>query len=348
MKLSEFKFAVPKNAIAKFPAEPRESAKMMVLNRETGEIEDKHFKDILSYMDKGDVIVVNETKVFPARLFGKKEKTNAKIEVMLLRELKAQERIWDVLVEPARKVRIGNKIYFDNNRFYCEIIDNTTSRGRTVRFSYDGDLHEVIDRIGQMPLPEYIKREPVDADKESYQCVFANPGKVGSIAPPTAGLHFSEKLLKAAEKKGIKIATVQLNIGQGVFETIEVEDLTKHRMYSEYFEINKESADMINKALKSKKNVYAVGCSVVRALESSVLTSGIVKPNKGWTDKYIHPPYEFKIANRFITNFHQPASPSLLVATAYAGGKDPMFKAYKRAMKSDYRLFAYGDALMII
>lgn len=348
MKLSEFKFAVPKNAIAKFPAEPRESAKMMVLNRATGEIEDRHFKDILSYMNKGDVIVVNETKVFPARLFGKKEKTNAKIEVMLLRELKSKERIWDVLVEPARKVRIGNKIYFDNSRFYCEIIDNTTSRGRTVRFSYDGELHEVIDRIGQMPLPEYIKREPTEADKVSYQCVFANPAKVGSIAPSSAGLHFSEKLLKAAEKKGIKIATVQLNIGQGVFETIEVEDLTKHRMYSEYFEINKESADLINKAIKAKKNVYAVGCSVVRALESSVLTSGIVKPNKGWTDKYIHPPYEFKIANRFITNFHQPASPSLLIATAYAGGKDPMFKAYKRAMKSDYRLFAYGDALMII
>ncbi|MDZ4744493.1 MAG: tRNA preQ1(34) S-adenosylmethionine ribosyltransferase-isomerase QueA [bacterium] len=348
MKLSEFKFAVPKNAVAKFPADPRESAGLMVINRETGEIEDKKFKDILSYMDKGDVIVVNETKVFPARLFGKKEKTNAKIEVMLLRELKAPERIWDVLVEPARKVRIGNKIYFDNNKFYCEIIDNTTSRGRTVRFSYEGDLHEVIERIGQMPLPEYIKREPTDHDKETYQCVFANDAKVGSIAPPTAGLHFSDKLLKAAEKKGIKIAKVTLNIGQGVFETIEVEDLTKHRMYSEYFEIPKDSAETINKALKAKKNVYAVGCSVVRALESSVLTSGIVKPNKGWTDKYIYPPYEFKIANRFITNFHLPASPALLVATAYIGNKETLFKAYKRAMKSDYRMFAYGDAMMVI
>ncbi len=348
MKLSEFKFTVPKNAIAKFPADPRESAGLMVINRETGEIEDKKFKDILSYMDKGDVIVVNETKVFPARLFGKKEKTNAKIEVMLLRELKAPERIWDVLVEPARKVRIGNKIYFDNNKFYCEIIDNTTSRGRTVRFSFDGDLHEVIERIGQMALPEYIKREPTEHDKETYQCVFANDAKVGSIAPPTAGLHFSDKLLKAAEKKGIKIAKVTLNIGQGVFETIEVEDLTKHRMYSEYFEIPKDSAETINRALKAKKNVYAVGCSVVRALESSVLTSGIVKPNKGWTDKYIYPPYEFKIANRFITNFHLPASPALLVATAYVGNKETLFKAYKRAMKSDYRMFAYGDAMMVI
>jgi len=348
MKLSEFKFTVPKNAVAKFPADPRESAGLMVINRETGDIEDKKFKDILSYMDKGDVIVVNETKVFPARLFGKKEKTNAKIEVMLLRELKAPERIWDVLVEPARKVRIGNKIYFDNNKFYCEIIDNTTSRGRTVRFSYDGDLHEVIERIGQMPLPEYIKREPTEHDKETYQCVFANDAKVGSIAPPTAGLHFSDKLLKAADKKGIKIAKVTLNIGQGVFETIEVEDLTKHRMYSEYFEIPKDSAETINRALKAKKNVYAVGCSVVRALESSVLTSGIVKPNKGWTDKYIYPPYEFKIANRFITNFHLPASPALLVATAYVGNKETLFKAYKRAMKSDYRMFAYGDAMMVI
>lgn len=348
MKLSEFKFSVPKNAVAKFPADPRESSRLMVYNRETGETEDKHFKDIVNYMDKGDVIVVNETKVFPARLFGKKEKTNAKIEVMLLRELKAPERIWDVLVEPARKVRIGNKIYFDNNKFYCEIIDNTTSRGRTVRFSYDGDLHEVIERIGQMPLPDYIKREPTEHDKETYQCVFANPDRRGSIAPPTSGLHFSDKLLKALDKKGVKIATVTLNIGQGVFEQIEVEDLTKHRMYSEYFEISKDSAETINKALKSKKNVYAVGCSVVRALESSVLTSGIVKPNRGWTDKFIYPPYEFKIANRFITNFHLPASPSLLLATAYVGGKEHLFKAYKKAMKSDYRFFAYGDAMMVI
>lgn len=348
MKLSEFKFTVPKNAVAKYPAEPRDSSKLMVLDRETGEVVDKQFKDILSYMQKGDVIVVNDARVFPARLFGKKEKTNAKIEVMLLRELKAQERIWDVLVEPARKVRIGNKIYFDNNNFYCEIIDNTTSRGRTVRFSYDGDLHEVIESIGQMPLPEYIKRDAEESDKENYQCVFAHPDKVGSIAPPSAGLHFSQRLLKAADKKGIKVATVRLNLGQGVFENIEVEDLTKHRMYSEYFEITKDSADVINKALKSKRNVYAVGCSVVRALESSVLTSGIVKPNKGWTDKFIHPPYEFKIANRFITNFHQPASPGLLLATAFAGDRETLFKAYRKAARTNYRFHAYGDAMLIL
>ena len=237
MKLSEFKFTVPKSAVAKYPADPRENAKMMVYNRETGEIEDKLFKNITQYMNKGDVIVVNESKVFPARLFGKKEKTNAKIEVMLLRELKSAERIWDVLVEPARKVRIGNKIYFDDGNFYCEIIDNTTSRGRTVRFSYEGDLHEVIERIGQMPLPEYIKREPTEEDKDSYQSIFANPDKVGSIAPAASGLHFSKRLLATLNRKGVHIAPVQLNIGQGVFESIEVEDLTKHRMYSEYFEI---------------------------------------------------------------------------------------------------------------
>lgn len=348
MKLSEYKYTLPKNSVAKYPVEPRDSSRLMIINRETGDIEEKHFRDILSYMQKGDVIVVNEAKVFPARLFGNKEKTNAKIEVMLLRELKKQERIWDVLVEPARKVRIGNKIYFDDNKIYCEIIDNTTSRGRTVRFSYDGDLHEVIERIGQMPLPDYFKRDAEELDKEAYQCVFANPEKVGSIAPSAAGLHFTPKLLKAAEKKGIKIATVRLNLGQGVFETIEVEDLTKHRMYSEYFEISKDNADIINKALKSKRFVYAVGSSVARALESSVLTSGIVKPNKGWTDRFIYPPYEFKIANRFITNFHQPASPGLLLASAFLGDREALFKAYRRAIRSGFRFHAYGDAMLII
>jgi len=320
MKLSEFRYIAPKSNIAKFPADPRDSAKMMVLNKATGEMEDKTFRDIMDYFQKGDCIVVNETRVFPARVFGKKEKTNAKI---------------------------GNKIYFDNNKFYCEVVDNTTNRGRTVRFSYDGDLFKVIERIGEMPLPAYIKRDPTEHDKETYQCVFANPNKTASIAPPTAGVHFTQKMLKELEAKGVRIATVSLNIGQGIFENIEVEDLTKHRMYSEYFEITKDNADTINKSLKSKKNVYAVGCSVARALEASVLTTGAVKPNKGWTDKFIYPPYEFKIANRFITNFHPPATPSILLSAAFAG-KELLFKAYKRAIKSDYRLFAYGDAMLII
>lgn len=346
MKLSEFKYSLLKQQIAKFPADPRDSSKMMILDRETGDIEETVFSDILNIMEKGDCVVLNDTKVFPARLFGKKEKTNAKIEVMLLRELKSEERIWDVLVEPARKVRIGNKIYFDDGNFYCEVIDNTTSRGRTVKFSFDGSLMKVIERIGEMPLPEYIKREPTEHDKESYQCVFSNPNRVASIAPPSAGLHFTDDLLKKIEKKGITIAKIVINIGQGVFEKIEVEDLTKHRMYSEYFEISRETSETINKSLKAKKRVFAIGSSVARALEASVLTSGAVKPNRGWTDKFIYPPYEFKIVTNLITNFQPPASPSLLLSAAFAG-KENLFKAYKRAIKNNLRFFVYGDALMI-
>lgn len=347
MKLSEFKYNLPRNAIAKFPADPRDSAGMMVLHRNTGDVEDKKFKNLLDYIHKGDSIVINNTKVFPARLYGKKEKTNAKIEVMLLRELKAEDRIWDVLVEPARKVRIGNKIYFDNNKFYCEVIDNTTSRGRTVRFSYDGNLFKVIERIGEMPLPEYIKREPQEIDKSTFQCVFADEDHLASISPPTAGLHFTKEMIKEIEKKGAKIVPIVLHIGQGIFEKIEVEDLTKHRMYSENFHISREAAETINKSLRNKKQVIAVGCSVARALEASVLTGGQVKPNKGWTDKFIYPPYEFKIISGMLTNFHPPASPSLLMAAAFSG-KDNMFKAYKKAAKNDYRFLAYGDAFLIL
>lgn len=346
MKLSEFRYTMPRSLVAKFPEDPRDTSRLMALNKATGDIYEHSFKDILSYFKKGDCIVLNETKVFPARLFGKKEKTNAKIEVLLLRELKAEERIWDVLVEPARKVRIGNKIYFDNQKFYCEVIDNTTSRGRTVRFSYEGNLFKVIERIGEMPLPDYIKREPNEHDKETYQCVFANPNYLSSIAPPTAGLHFTKEIIEDLEKKGVRIAKVVLNIGQGVFEKIEVEDLTKHRMYSEYFEISREAAETINKSLKSKREVFAVGSSVVRALEASVLTTGTVKPNRGWTDKFIYPPYEFKIVSRLITNFHPSASPSLLLASAFAG-RDNLFKAYKRATKGDFRFHCYGDAMLI-
>lgn len=347
MKLSDFNYTLPKNSIAKYPADPRDSSRLMVVHRDTGEIEDKVFSDITDYFQKGDCIVLNQTKVFPARLYGKKEKTNARIEVMLLRELKAQERIWDVLVEPARKVRIGNKIYFDNNKFYCEVIDNTTSRGRTVRFSYDGNLFDIIAKIGEMPLPEYIKRDPEEIDKQTYQTVFASGDHLASIAPPTAGLHFTEEMIKKLEDKGVRIAKVTLHIGQGVFENIEVEDLTKHRMYSEYFEISRESAESINKSLKAKKQVYAIGSSVARALEASVLTSGSVKPNKGWTDKFIYPLYDFKIARRLLTNFHPPASPSLLLSTAFCG-RELLFKAYKKALKNDYRFLAYGDAMLIV
>ncbi|MCX6155738.1 MAG: tRNA preQ1(34) S-adenosylmethionine ribosyltransferase-isomerase QueA [Candidatus Kapabacteria bacterium] len=346
MKLSEFRYLLPKSLIAKFPADPRDTARMMVLNKESGECTDTVFSNIFKHLHRGDCIVLNQTKVFPARLYGKKEKTNAKIEVMLLRELKSDERIWDVLVEPARKVRIGNKIYFDNNKFYCEVIDNTTSRGRTVRFSFDGNLFKVIQRIGEMPLPEYIKREPNEHDKETYQCVFANDDCLASIAPPTAGIHITKEMMKQFETNGIRVAKVTLNIGQGIFEEIEVEDLTKHRMYSEYFEITRESAEIINKSLKAKKKVIAVGASVARAIESSVLTSGSVKPNKGWTDKFIYPPYDFKIVSKLITNFHPPASPSLLLSAAFSG-KENIFRAYKRAIKNEYRFLAYGDAMLI-
>ncbi|NLO20307.1 MAG: tRNA preQ1(34) S-adenosylmethionine ribosyltransferase-isomerase QueA [Ignavibacteria bacterium] len=347
MKLSEFKFNLPKNSVAKFLSDPRDSSRLMVLDKETGEIEEKQFKDIIGFMEKGDCLVVNETKVFPARLYGKKEKTNATIEVLLLRELKSEEKIWDVLVEPARKVRIGNKIYFDDERFYCEVIDNTTSRGRTVRFSYPDDLFQVIKRIGQMPIPELIKREPSDLDKETYQTIFANEDYLNSIAPPTAGLHFTEELLEKIEKKGIRIAKVVLNLGQGVFEKIEVEDLTKHRMYSEYFKISLEAAETINKSLKAKRNVFAVGASVVRALEASVLTSGAVKPNKGWTDKFIYPQYDFKIVNKYITNFQAPATSTLLLSAAFAG-KENLMKAYRKAIKENFQFLAYGDALLIV
>ena len=347
MKLSEFKYSIPKKAIANYPADPRDNSKLLVVNRETGKMQNKKFRNLINLLEKGDSLVINETKVFPARLFGKKEKTNAVIEVMLLRELKHEERIWDVLVEPARKVRIGNKIYFDDDNFYCEVIDNTTSRGRTVRFSQTDNLFEIIERIGQMPLPHYITRKPTEEDKEMYQTVFANPEYLASIAPPTAGLHFTEKQLAKLEAKGVRIAKIVLNIGQGVFEQIEVEDLTKHRMFSEYFNISFEAAEKINKSLKSKKKVIAVGSSVARALETSVLTTGAVKANKGWTDKFIYPHYDFKVTTGLITNFHEPASPSLLLSAAFAG-KDLLFKAYKKAIKEEYRFLAYGDSLLII
>lgn len=347
MKLSEFKYNLSKNVIGEKLADPRDSAKMMILNKETGEIEHRQFSDLLDIFQKGDCLVVNETKVFPARLYGTKEKTNATIEVMLLRELKAEDRIWDVLVEPARKVRIGNKIYFDNASFYCEVIDNTTSRGRTVRFSYDGNLFDVIERIGEMPLPSYIKRKPDDKDKETYQTVFANEKHLASIAPPSGALHFTDEMVEKLKEKGVRIAKVVMNIGQGIFEKIEVEDLTKHRMYSESFEITMESAETINKSLKARKNVYAAGSSTVRALEESVLTTGSVKPNKGWTDKFIYPHYDFKIVTRFLTTFHEPASPSILMSSAFAG-RDNLFEAYKIAMKSDYQFLTYGDSLLII
>ncbi len=344
MKLSDFKYNLPKSAIAKFPVEPRDSAKLMVLNRETQEIEHRVFSDLPEFLTKGDVLVVNESKVMQARLIGKKERTNANIEVFVLRELNKKENIWDVIVDPARKVRIGNRIYF-SDKLWCEVIDNTTSRGRTVRFNDDaGDIFAAIDEIGQTPLPPYMKRQPVPEDRENYQTVYAKTD--GSVAAPTAGLHFTKELLSRIKKKGVKVATVTLHIGLGTFRSVEVEDLTKHRMDSEFFEIPERSAQIINEALEKKKNVVVVGTSAVRALESSVTAGGFAKPNIGWTDKFIFPPYEFKITKKLITNFHQAES-TLLMLTAAFGGYDLVMKAYKKAIKEKYRFLSYGDAMLI-
>lgn len=344
LKLSDFKYVLPKNLIAKFPVTPRDKCRLMVLHRETQEIEDKKFNDIVDYFQKGDCLVVNQTKVFPARLFGRKEKTGAKIEVLLLRELNSQDKIWDVIVEPARKVRIGNKIYFDED-LVCEIIDNTTSRGRTIRFLTDKDVFEIVERIGTVPLPPYIKREPVPADKKNYQTVYAKVA--GSVAAPTAGLHFTNQLLKKIEKKGVKIVPVILHIGLGTFRPVEVEDLTKHRMDSEYYEIPESTAEAINKTILNRGRVFAVGTSTVRALETSVTASRLSAPNRGWTDKFIFPPYDFKIVDALITNFHAPESTLLMLVAAFAG-YDFTMKAYKKAIKDGYRFLSYGDAMLIL
>ena len=345
MKLSDFRYPLPRNLIAKFPANPRDSSRLMVLNRADEAIADHKFSEIVQFFRKGDTLVVNETKVFPARLFGRKEKTNARIEVFLLRELNKQENIWDVIVDPARKVRIGNKIFFDEGRLWCEVIDNTTSRGRTVRFNVQGDFFKIIDRIGKMPLPYYIKREPTDKDKDTYQTVFARV--VGAVAAPTAGLHFSGRVITALKKKGVRVAPVILHVGLGSFRPVEVEDLTKHKMDSEYYEIPEATVEIVNKTIDTKGNVFVAGTSACRALESSVTTDGHLKANRGWTDKFIFPPYDFKITDRLITNFHMPESTLLMLVSAFAG-RDYIMRAYKRAIKEGYRFYSYGDATLIL
>ncbi len=344
MKLSDFKYNLPKTTIAKFPVSPRDKAKLMVLDREDETVANKGFTDVIDYMEKGDVLAVNETRVFQARLNGKKEKTNAKIEVFLLRELNADECIWDVIVDPARKVRIGNKIYF-NDKLWCEVIDNTTSRGRTVRFNQPGNVFSAVEKIGLTPLPPYIKREPVPEDKENYQTVYARVD--GAVAAPTAGLHFTEKLLAKIKKKNIDVVPVILHIGLGTFRPVEVEDLTKHKMDSEYYEISLNSAERINKSILGRHNVFVVGTSTARALETSITADGLVKPGKGWTDKFIYPPYDFKIVDKLITNFHQPESTLLMLVCAFAGTEFVM-KAYKKALKDNYRFLSYGDAMLIL
>jgi len=349
MKLSEFNFSFPKELIAEYPSTTRDEARLMVVHRKSGKIEHKVFKDILSYYGPHDVIILNDTKVFPARLFGKKEKTGAKIEVFLLRELNRESFLWDVLVDPARKIRIGNKLYFgDNEELVAEVIDNTTSRGRTLRFLFDGTYEEfknIVYTLGETPLPKYIKREVKDTDKERYQTVYA--ANEGAVAAPTAGLHFSKELMKRMELKGVEFANVTLHVGLGTFRPIEVEDLSKHKMDSEQMVITQKAADIVNKGKRDKRKICAVGTTSMRSIETSVSTDGFLKPFDGWTNKFIFPPYDFRIANSMITNFHIPGS-SLLIMVCAFGGYDLIMKAYKEAIKAKYKFFSYGDAMLII
>ena len=349
MKLSHFQFNLPEELLAEFPTENRDESRLMVVNRKTGTIEHKLFKDIIDYFVDGDVMVLNNTKVFPARLYGNKEKTGARIEVFLLRELNAEQRLWDVLVDPARKIRIGNKLYFgDDDLLVAEVIDNTTSRGRTLRFLFDGtpeEFRNAVEILGNTPLPKYIKRKSEPADKDRYQTVYAK--HEGAVAAPTAGLHFSRELLKRMELKGVNIAEVTLHVGLGTFRTVEVEDLTKHKMDSEQFMITKEASDIVNRAKAKKRRICAIGTTSMRAVESSVSTLGELKPASGWTNKFIFPPYDFSVANCMVTNFHMPES-TLLMMTAAFGGYDLIMHAYKVAIKEKYRFYSYGDAMLIL
>ena len=348
MKLSKFKFELPQELLAERPAPEREDSRLMVLHRDTGEIEHRQFKDVLEYFDDGDLMVMNDTKVFPARMYGNKEKTGARIEVFLLRELNRESLLWDVLVDPARKIRIGNKLYFGDDDLVAEVIDNTTSRGRTLRFLFDGPYEEfkaIIEKLGETPIPKYITREVEPEDAERYQTVYAK--NEGAVAAPTAGLHFSKHLLKRLEIKGIDFSYLTLHVGLGTFRSVEVEDLTKHKMDSEEIHIPQKCVDQVNKAKKNKKRICAVGTTSMRVMESSVSTEGELKTFDGWTNKFIFPPYEFNLANSMITNFHLPES-TLLMMTAAFGGYDLVMKAYKEAIKEGYRFYSYGDAMLII
>ena len=348
MKLSEFKFELPAGSIALYPAENRDESRLMVIHKDTGKIEHKTFKDVVNYFNEGDALVINDTKVFPARLYGNKEKTGAKIEVFLLRELNREMRLWDVLVDPARKIRVGNKLYFGEGDLVAEVIDNTTSRGRTIRFLYDGtddEFRDLIDSLGETPLPKYIKRQTEPEDRERFQTIFAE--NIGAVAAPTAGMHFTKQLVKRMEIIGTDMTPITLHIGLGSFRPVDVEDLTKHKMDSENFFVGKKTVDIVNNVLDNKKRVCAVGTTCMRALESSVSAGGRLKEREGWTDKFIFPPYEFKICNGLITNFHMPESTLLMMACAF-GGYELVMDAYQTAIKENYRFFSYGDVMMII
>jgi S-adenosylmethionine:tRNA ribosyltransferase-isomerase len=349
MKLSQFTYNLPANLIAQDPIPRREDARMLVVHKKTGVMEHKHFKDILEYFDERDVFVVNNTKVFPARLYGRKEKTGAKIEVFLLRELNKANRLWDVIVEPARKIRVGNKLYFgDDNSMVAEVVDNTTSRGRTIRFLWDDDnesFKEALYALGETPLPRYIKRKPDDIDKERFQTVYAKVE--GAVVPPTAGMHFSRELIKRAEIHGIKFAEITLHTSLGTFRPIEVEDLSKHKIDAEYFNIDDYAVKTVNTAKENSRNVCAIGATSLRAVECSTTSTGMLKPQEGWNNMFIHPPYDFQICNSLLTNFHIPKT-SLFIMTCSFLGYDLTMEAYELAIKEKYQFFSYGDCMLIV
>ena len=348
-KLSMFNFDLPKKRIAKKPAENREDAKLMIVNRTTGEINHKKMSDFQEYFDDGDVIAINNTKVFPARLYANKEKTGAKIEVFLLRELNKKNRLWDVLVDPARKIRIGNKLFFgENDELIAEVIDNTTSRGRTLRFLFDGTHEEfknTLSMLGETPLPKHIDRKPTAQDTERFQTIYAK--HEGAISAPTAGLHFSKILMKKMEIKGIRFAETTLHVGLGTFSEILVEDLSKHKMESEEIIINEEAANIINIAKKENKRICSVGTTVMRTLESSVSTKEEIIPYEGWTNIFLFPPHNFQIANCMLTNFHLPQSALMMQVAAFTGVEN-LKKTYKEAVKKKYNFHTYGDAMLIL
>jgi S-adenosylmethionine:tRNA ribosyltransferase-isomerase len=347
MKLSQFAYEYPDELLAEYPADPRDSARMMVLDRDNEDVGHRVFNELPEYFDEGDVLVINDTKVYPARLYGNKKKTGADITVFLLRELNPESRLWDVMVDPARKIRIGNKLYFDDD-LTAEVIDNTTSRGRTIRFTFHGsnqDLYDKIEEIGETPIPPYVDREVEPEDRERYQTTFAEHR--GAVAAPTAGLHFTEDLVERLEDKGVEVVPITLHVGRGTFREIGVEDLTKYRIDSEQYRIPPDTAKAVNRALHSDENtVTAVGTTVMRTLETSLSASDELKPSEGWTDKFVYPPYDFQIVERMITNFHRPKS-TVMVMTAAFAGFDFLHEVYEKAIEEEYRLFSFGDAMLI-
>ena len=349
MKLSQYTYPFAAELLAKYPVENRDESRLMIVNRKNGKIEHRVFKDVIDYFGADDIFVLNNTKVFPARLYGNKEKTGAEIEIFLLRELNHDLKLWDVLVDPARKIRIGNKLYFgDDDLLVAEVIDNTTSRGRTLRFLFDGtheQFKEALYKMGETPLPRWVRDKVEPEDEERYQTIYAR--HEGAVAAPTAGMHFSKHLLKRMEIKGINRAEITLHVGLGNFRTVDVEDLTKHKMDSEQISIPDDAAEAINATKRNGKKIVAVGTTVMRTIESSVSTGGMIKPFEGWTNKFIFHPYEFTVADAMISNFHLPHSTQLMMVVAF-GGYDLMMKAYKTAIDEGYRFGTYGDAMLIL